>query len=159
MDSLGLNEEWIYELVRMEGPVIDLLKMAQVDPLKIDEIEGPNLSEKQVTEISQAVCERLSTTFPEAGITVDQTMMRIGNSKEVADAFIRKLEKIKQQVSDSIEEKKDSLQSHNEMRRNEETIRRKEKIAGRANDNDERKLALKGAILRKLESLLLERDI
>lgn len=159
LDALGLNEDWLYELVRIEGPIIDLLKLSKVNPLRLDEVEGPNLSEKQETDILQALCERLSTTFPDADITVDQTMMSIGNSKEVADAFIRKLESIKQQVSDRIDEKRGSLQQHNDMRRTEETIRRRERIAGRANDNDERKLALKGAILRKLESLLLERDI
>ena len=159
MQALELNEDWLYERVRMEGPVIGYMDLAMSDPLHLDQIDGVNLSDSEILEIVGAVCTELSEMFPEADIENDRTIMRVGNSKEVAEAFIRKLERIKDEVTSVVDDKKNRMEFLNNLRRSEEQIRRKDRLESRSADSEERKLAIKGAVLRQLEQSLMDKGI
>ena len=159
MTALELNEDWLYEQVRVVGPVIDLMGLAKSEPLQLDQIDDISLSDESILDIVRSVSDQLSDMFPDAVIENDQTLMRVGNSKEVADAFIRKLETIKDQVSSEVEEKKSRQAVLNNLRRSEEQVRRRERLESRNSDSDERNLAIKGAVLKRLEASLMEKGI
>jgi len=159
MKALELNEDWLYERVRVEGPVIGYMDLAKSEPLYLDQVEGVNLSDNEMLEIVGAVCAELSEMFPEADIESDETIMRVGNSKEVADAFIRKLERIRDEVNSVVDEKKNRMTFLNDLRKSEEQIRRKDRLESRNIDSEERKLAIRGAVLRQLEQGLMDKGI
>mgnify|MGYP001349674166 CR=1 FL=1 len=159
MVALELNEDWLYEQVRVDGPVIDLMGLAMSAPLQLDQIDEISLSESQILDIVRLVSDQLAEMFPDAAIENDQTLMKVGNSKEVADAFIRKLEAIKEQVTSEVEEKKNRMSVLNTLRRSEEQVRRRERLESRNLDSDERNLAIKGAVLRQLETSLMGEGI
>ena len=56
-------------------------------------------------------------------------------------------------------EKKNRMEFLNNLRRSEEQIRRKDRLESRSTDSEERKLAVRGAVLRQLEQSLMNKGI